>query len=56
MISDPCPSVFVSENTLDLATVVGVAENLGQLEPALFEVARILLLQAAPPAAAVALQ
>jgi len=56
MITDPCLSVFVSENTLDLATVVDAAENLGQPELALFEAARILHLQAAPLAAAVALQ
>jgi hypothetical protein len=56
MITDPCLSAFVSENTLDLATVVDAAENLGQLELALFEAARILHPQAAPLAAAVALQ
>jgi len=56
MTTDPCLSVFVSENILDLVTVVDAAENLVLLELALFEAALILHLQAAPLAAAVVRQ
>jgi len=56
MITDPCLSVFVSANTLDLATAVDAAENLVLLELVLFEAARILHLLAAPLAAAEVLQ